>query len=220
MPWGAAIAAGGAILGGVMSSNSAKDAAGQAAQGSKMAMYQQMQNQAMINKWLKPYREAGYGGLAGQRDLVGLNGEAAQASAIAALEKSPQFSSLVEQGENALRQNASATGGLRGGNTAAALAQFRPQMLSQIIESQYAKLGGLAASGQNAAVQAGGFAQQGAGNISNLLNQQGQIGSNLAMAQGANMQNMIGGLAGAYGQYQGNQQFQDLLNALGGGKKV
>ena len=45
-------------------------------------------------------------------------------------------------------QNASATGGLRGGNIQGALAQYRPQMLQDYITQQYGRLGGLTQLGQ------------------------------------------------------------------------
>ena len=92
---------------------------------------------------------------------------------------------LTQQGENALLQNASATGGLRGGNLEAALAKFRPQMLSQLIQSQYTNLGGLTSIGQNAAAGVGNAGQNTGNAITNLLQQQGaaQAGSALASGQ-------------------------------------
>ena len=50
-------------------------------------------------------------------------------------------------------QNAAATGGVRGGNTTGALATYRPQMLTQLIDQQYARLGGLSAQGYGASSQ-------------------------------------------------------------------
>ena len=62
---------------------------------------------------------------------------------------------MVFQGENAMLQNAAATGGLRGGNLQGALAKFRPQVLSQLINQRMAQLGGLAGMGQQAATTLG-----------------------------------------------------------------
>lgn len=70
-------------------------------------------------------------------------------------------------------QQASATGGLRGGNIQAALAQFRPQMLAQAIEEQYGRLGGMTALGQRSAAGVGGAGMESAGQIAGLLGQQG-----------------------------------------------
>jgi hypothetical protein len=98
----------------------------------------------------EPYAEAGEAALQQQQALAGLLGPEAQQAAIAQLEASPQFQAAVAQGERAILQNASATGGLRGGNVQAMLAQFRPQLLSSIIDQQYARLAGLTGTGLTA----------------------------------------------------------------------
>lgn len=93
------------------------------------------------------FLETGTGASQMQADLMGLNGPEAQRAAIAMVESSPQFSSLLQQGENAILANAAATGGVRGGNIMAALAQFRPQLLSSLIEQQHGRLAGAAGLG-------------------------------------------------------------------------
>jgi len=201
MPWAAA----GAVAGGVIAANASGDAADAAAEGDQQAMALQQQNLERIREMLKPYRQAGKAGLGGQLDLLGLNGNDAQGAAISALEQSPQFTSLVKSGENALLQNASATGGLRGGNTSAALAQFRPQMLSQIIESQYGKLAGLSALGENAAAQTGNNMTNSTNQISGLLSNIGQTQGQGIVAQGQGYADMFGGIASGLGNYFGNQ---------------
>jgi hypothetical protein len=201
MPWAAA----GAVAGGIISANASGKASDAAASGSKDAMMMQMKMQAELSKMLKPYRKAGEKGLGGQLDLLGLNGNDAQGAAIKALEGSPQFTSLVKSGENALLQNASATGGLRGGNTSAALAQFRPQMLSQIIESQYGKLAGLSALGENAAAQTGNNMTNSTNQISGLIANAGMIQGQGIAAQGQGYADMFGGIAKGLGKYFGNQ---------------
>ena len=95
---------------------------------------------------MRPFEEAGLRAFQQQQALSGLLGEQAQRDAIATLERAPEFQALTRQGE-ALLQRASATGGLRGGNIQAALAQFRPQMLQQQIETQLGRLGGIAGTG-------------------------------------------------------------------------
>lgn len=84
---------------------------------------------------------------------AGMTGEQAQAAAIERISSSPLLQELMSQGEQGILQQAAATGGLRGGNVQAALAQFRPQMLQQEIERQYARLGGLAGTGQQSILQ-------------------------------------------------------------------
>lgn len=97
---------------------------------------------------LKPYSDVGPEALLQQRILAGLEGPEKQREAINALASNPEFLALTRQGEEAMLQNASATGGLRGGNIQGALAQYRPQMLQGYIDQQYGRLGGLTALGQ------------------------------------------------------------------------
>lgn len=75
----------------------------------------------------------------------------AQASAISALEKSPLFTSLIRNGEEAITQNASATGGLRGGNIQGGLADFRADTLASTIQQQLAGYQGAIGTGLTAA---------------------------------------------------------------------
>lgn len=162
---------------------------------------------------MSPYVTAGTGAMQGQQALTGLQGGPAQQQAINALMRGPEFQGLVQQGENALLQNASATGGLRGGNTQAALAQFRPQMLSALINQQYGRLGGLSQLGQASAT---GQAAQGMNlgtNIANLL-QQGAQGQGLsAVALGNIQKSAFGDALGLFGNFAG-------MGGLGGIKKL
>jgi hypothetical protein len=134
---------------------------------------------------MSPYVTAGTGAMAGQQALIGLQGPEAQQQAIAQLEQSPEMQALIKQGENALLQQASATGGLRGGNVQAALAQFRPQVLSSLIGQQYQRLGGLSQMGQ---ASAAGQAAAGMGlgqNVAGLLGEAGAARAGGQIAQGA-----------------------------------
>lgn len=105
----------------------------------------------------EPYRELGIGGAQGLGDLVGINGGDAQSAEIEALRASPLYQSLYDNGEEALLQTASATGGLRGGNTQRGLADFGRDTLSQVIEQQLSRYAGLAGIGQGAAGSVGAF---------------------------------------------------------------
>lgn len=119
-----------------------------------------------------------------------------QAAAVARIEGQPMFQAIARQGEDAILQNASATGGLRGGNTQGALARFRPELLNQFINQQYARLAGLAETGQNAAAGVGSAGLSTGANIGNLLMQRGQATAAGAGAQGQIFGNLIGGLGG------------------------
>jgi hypothetical protein len=141
------------------------------------------------------------GALQGQQDLLGLNGSAAQQASIDALKSSPMFTSMLQQGENSILQNASATGGLRGGNVQAALAQFSPALLAATINDQYSKLSGITSLGQNSAVGAGNNGMQGGANISNLLGQIGSAQAGGALGQASAISGLAGNVSGGLGMY-------------------
>jgi hypothetical protein len=152
------------------------------------ALQQQAGQQAQAG--LNPYAQLGADSIDMQRALAGLNGPEAQQAALQQLQNSPQFTAQLQAGEDAILRNASATGGLRGGNTQAALGQFAPQLLNQLIEQQLNRLGGFSAAGQQAAGQQGAFGLNSAGARADLLAQQGQgaaqstIGQQAALQQG------------------------------------
>lgn len=163
---------------------------------------------------LSPYQEAGVGALQQQLALAGVSGPEAQRAAISALEAGPEFQALTQAGEEAILQSAAATGGLRGGQTQAALAQFRPQVLSSLINQQYSRLGGLTALGQTttqnvaqlgqaAAAGQAAAGQQTAANISNLFGQQGAAQAGAALAQGQAFGNVLGNVGQLFGSVAG-----------------
>jgi hypothetical protein len=207
MSWGIVAVAGASLVGGIYSSNKQGKAAGQAADAqsyaAELGIEENRRQFDAIQKLLDPYIKAGTGALTGQQNLIGLNGAPAQATAIAGIEGSPQFTALMQQGENAILQNASATGGLRGGNTQGALAQYRPAVLSQLIEQQYGRLGGLTSVGQNAAAGVGNAGMQTGTNVANLLQQQGAAQAGGYLAQGRAQAGYANAITGAIGQYFG-----------------
>jgi hypothetical protein len=164
----------------------------------------------IIQELLAPYQEGGPEALAGQRAIAGLGGPDAQRQAIEQIQQSPQFSAMQQQGENAILANASATGGLRGGNVQGALGEFRPALLSGLIEQQYGRLGGLAQMGQNSAVMQGNAGLQVGNNISNLLQQAGAAQAGGAMAQGRAQAGYANAISQGIGMY--------ASGGLGGGK--
>ena len=216
----AAAVVGAAVVGGVASSSAQKSASNKAAnaqtKSAEAGVAEQRRQFDAMQKLLAPYSKAGVGALGAQQNLLGLNGGTAQSQAIQALQQSPQFTSLLQQGENSILQNASATGGLRGGNTQAALAQFSPALLAQTINDQYAKLGGITSLGQNAAAMQGNAGMQTGNNIANLLGQAGSAQAGNALAQGRANAGMWNSLAGGIGTYAGMGGFGQPTAAVGG----
>jgi hypothetical protein len=233
----ALIAGGAQLIGSSMQSDAAESAAQAQAGAAGEGIAEQRRQFDAIQQLLQPYVQAGTGAIsqfqpfqqAGaqafqqQQALAGLLGPDAQREAIAGIEQSPGFQANVQQGEEALLSRASATGGLRGGNIQAALAQFRPQLLQQEIDKQYGRLGGFSSTGLGVseALYRGGQAsavnqasQAGAvgANVANLLGQQGaaMAGGELGQARA------YGGLLNAPAQFAG-MQYGRGGNAFGGG---
>lgn len=123
-------------------------------------------------------------------------GEVDQQGAIDALKGSPLYTSLYRNGEDALLSAASATGGLRGGNTQGALANFGADTLANVIQQQLSNLGGIAGMGQNAVNSAGSFGAGTASSVSNLLGNQGQVRAGGLLTRGGISAAQIGALGG------------------------
>lgn len=207
MPWGAVIGAVGAIAGGVISSNGAEDAAETQAAASNAGIRETRRQFNVTRQLLQPYVAAGRDGLRDYRELAGLINPRAQQAQINELKGGAEFRSLTKQGENAILANASATGGLRGGNVQSSLADYRSNLLSSLIERQLNRSSGMSQMGQNSAVGVGSAALTTGQQVSNLMQQGGAAiaGGQLAGANAiGSAVGTVGGIAaGAYKKYSG-----------------
>ena len=193
------VVAGTTLIGGAIQSRSAGRAADAQTEASERGIEEQRRQFDAVKEILRPYVEAGTTAIGGlqpyaaagapaleqQQALLGLRGPEAQQAAIAAIEQGAGFQAQVRQGEEAILQGASATGGLRGGNIQAALGQFRPQMLQSEIDRQYGRLGGMTNLGltvntnlaQLGQAAAGGTASAGLSTGQRIAGLESQIGS-------------------------------------------
>lgn len=219
---GAGVVAAGAITSGVIASNAISEGRReqQAFQEQQLAAQTTAGQQARQDQM--PFAQAGIGGMQGlgqfqeagtdalsqQRALAGLDGPEAQQAAIQMLQNGPQFQSMMDAGNNNILQNASATGGLRGGNTQAALGMLAPSILDQLISQQFSRLGGLAGAGQGAASNIAGLGQAAAAGQAAQGIQTGQLRGSVfgdmgasaagaALAQGQAASGAVQGVAGA-----------------------
>jgi hypothetical protein len=225
----AGIAVGGATLISGMAQADAAESAASAQSGAAQAGIEEQRRQFdKVQELLKPYSMAGekaLGGLAPfaaagapaleeQQALLGLRGPEAERAAIERIRGGETFQALAGQGEEALLQRASATGGLRGGNIQGALAQFRPALLSSLIDQQYGRLGGmtalgqtttqnLASLGQASAAGTGAAAQSTGANVANLLGQQGAALAGAEIAQGKAFGAIPSAISGGLGLFSG-----------------
>lgn len=179
------IVGGATLVGSSMQASAAEDAANIQAGASQAGIEEQRRQFDAMRELLKPYTEAGLPALEAQQAFLGLRGPEAERAAIERIRGGETFQALASQGEEAMLQRASATGGLRGGNIQGALAQFRPQLLSSLIEQQYGRLGGMTSLGQQSAAGVGAAGMETGTNIANLLGQQGaaRAGGELGQAR-------------------------------------
>lgn len=225
----AGIAVGGAtLISGMAQADAAESAAATQAGSAQAGIEEQRRQFDKVQELLKPYAMAGekaLGGLAPfaaagapaleeQQALLGLRGPEAERAAIERIKGGETFKALAGQGEEALLQRASATGGLRGGNIQGALAQFRPALLSSLIDQQYGRLGGMTALGQTttqnlaglgqaSAAGTGAAAQTTGANVANLLGQQGAALAGAEIAQGKAFGAIPSAISGGLGLFSG-----------------
>jgi hypothetical protein len=203
---GAIAAIGTTAVGAYSASQNASAASADQNTNAVLGLYGGMINQQnLINtqNLVAPFIDAGLAASREQRSLLGLNGNGAQGASIDALRASPQFQSMLAEGENSLLQNASATGGLRGGNTQAALARFSPSLLAATINDRLGQLGGLATVAGNTALGQGSLASQaGATQAGIIQNMQAQNSAATRAGMQANNQ-MANSVAGGLGMWAG-----------------
>lgn len=126
-----------------------------------------------------PYTLAGTKAIGGYGDLLGTNGADAQTAAVQGLQNSPFFQQNLADANENLLQTASATGGVRGGNTAGAVGQLSPQLLQSYYDKALSGYGSLAQLGLGAT---GSVASAGLSNANAATTLTGNIGQ----AQAAN----------------------------------
>lgn len=193
-----AVGLGSSLLSGIFGSKGAKKAAQAQAQAFQQAIGEQRRQFDTSRADNMPFMQGGYQGLDGFLDLVGLNGVDVQGAAIERLKGSPGFTSRYDTGVDTILQNASATGGLRGGNTQGSLAQFGSSLLDDVIRQQLGNFSGLIQTGSGTAMNLGQLGQQNANAISELLSSQGKANAT--------------GIAGQYGAW--NNAFNGAQRGL------
>lgn len=209
MTWGLVAVAGATLVTGYMGAEAAGDAASAQAGSAEAGIAEQRRQFNEIQKLLEPYVAVGQPALEQQQAFLGMQGPEAERAAIERIQGGETFQALARQGEEAILSRASATGGLRGGNVQAALAQFRPALLSQLIDQQYSRLGGMTSLGQQSAVGVGTAGQAMGTSVTNLLGQQGAAQAAGALGQAQAFGQTITGLSNVAGQYFGRQSLQN-----------
>lgn len=162
------------------------------------------------------------------------------APSLAEAEATPGYQFQLEQGTNAINQNAAATGTLMSGNTGAALQRYGQglastsyqQIYNNALQSYLANLQGLTTGtgfGERAAGELGSFGQAAAGNTAGInmrtAEDQAQQINNAAAARASGYlgsanawSNAAGGMAGGLASLAGGMPgIPDWLSAVAGG---
>lgn len=194
------------ILGGVLSNRSADKAADVQRSGQDASIAEQQRQFDAIRELLSPFVKGGTFGLEGQKDVIGQMRNWGD-TGLQQVMDNPLTQGLIGQMDDAILANASATGGLRGGNTQRSLADSRVNLLSALENQQYGRLGdlynsygGLTQIGYGAAGGQANANAQFAKNMSNAYGNIGAIGAGEALANGRIMSrglNQIGGILAA-----------------------
>jgi hypothetical protein len=220
----AGIGAGGSVIGAGIQAGSARRAADAQVEAAQLGVDEQRRQFDEVKKILSPYVDAGElamddlgifthrGGWAAEKQaaLAGLGGPQEQQRIVNQIADSPVMEVLIDRGEQSILQRASATGGLRGGDTQAALAQFAPEMLAAEIDKTYARLGGIADRGANisqniaslgqaSAAGVGSAGMRAADSIANLYGDQGAARAGAAIASGNAWAQGLQGVSQSFG---------------------
>lgn len=210
----------GSLFGGGAAKRASRDAEAAQLGYLNQALGEQRRQFDLTRSDFAPYLETGKAGLTQLGDLVGVNGEGPLAAALARLQDSPTLARLISNGENAILANASATGGLRGGNIQRGLADFRADAFNSVLQQQLQRLAGLAGIGQGATDSVSAFGANAANNIANILGNQGQVRAGGILTRGGitnQMWNSAGGfLDNALSAVMGGGSFGNILGKIVG----
>lgn len=203
----------GSVIGGGKAKKASKNAEAAQLEYLNKAIAEQQRQFDVTRADYQPYLSSGLSGLSDLSDLIGINGADAQSAGLVNVQNSPMLASVIRNGEEALLANASATGGLRGGNVQRGLADFRSDAFVDQLNQQIARLVRLAGLGQGATDSVSAFGANASNNIANTYGQQGQVRAGGILTRGGINQQLWNN-AGAFGD--------SLVSALmpgGGGIK-
>lgn len=212
------IPAGASLIGGIMGSDAAEDAAAtQAASADRATQLQKEMFERQI-ELQEPFRQ---GGLAAQNrllTLLGLQGgqdagSLARDFSMDDFQADPGYQFRLQQGQRALERSAAARGGLLSGSALKAATEFGQGMGAQEFQNAYNRfqtnranklnpLQSLMGAAQTAAGTQGQAAQQFGSNVGNLMTGTGNALAASRIAQGSSWSNALGGAANAFQQNQ------------------
>lgn len=166
--------------------------AGSVKKYSQMGINEINQGKDQALGFYQPYVEQGQKGFTALSDLYGLNGADAQKTAGSMYQTSPGYQFQMDQGMNAINNNAALNGMRRSGATMKALNSYGQGVASQDYNKWLSGLQGLGTAGLTAAAGSGNTALYAGNAKANLWKGVGDATANQGIAQ----MNMLGNLAG------------------------
>jgi hypothetical protein len=200
MTWGYVAVAAATVVAGAVSADSSRQAARSQQKSAEAAIAEQRRQAEEAEARLDPFAKQGLAALTQQSALTGLGTPEEQQQAFASFAQSPGQQFLREQQERALVRNASAIGGLGGGNIRTALQQQAFGRAQTDLSNQFNRLASISGSSQTAATNLGQLGQQSAANIGQLQQAGGAARASGILGQSQAAQQTIGGLAGLAAQ--------------------
>jgi hypothetical protein len=228
-----AITAGSSVLGGAMSSRASSKAARAQQQAADQAAQLQREIFQKQTELQEPFRQAGISSQNELMRLLGIGGDAAAADygmltrqfGEKDLQMDPGYGFRLREGEKALERMQAARGNLLSGGAIKAGQRFGQDLASQEYMNAFNRaqaqlgtrlgtLGSLYGAGQAAAQQVAGQAGQMGANVGNLMTQAGQARASGYLGQANALNQALGGVSGAFGQYYGNQLSRGALDEI------
>lgn len=153
-----AILAGGALLGGAMSSSAASKAAKAQRNAANQASQISKDQFAQTRADLAPYRDAGANALTRYADASGVNGADKRMASFADFRADPGYEFQMSEGLRGVQGSAAAGSlGINGGGVLKALQRYGQGVADQGYNNYLTRFQNLASLGQNAAAQTGNF---------------------------------------------------------------
>lgn len=237
-----AVAAIGAVGGGLIAANASKSASKSAANAANNAsavsdaQYQQTRQDqlaqlAQQRADSEPYRQAGYGALSQLVGGTAPGGSLVKPFSMQDYQEDPGYQFRLSQGEQGINRAATASGSRYSGATLKALSRFNSGLASQEYGNAYSRyqtdqgnqfnrLSSLAGTGQTSVAQAGQAGQNAYGNIAsagaNNTSNQINAGNNAAAARSSGYVGTANAINGTIGSLTNAYQQQQYLSGLSG----
>jgi hypothetical protein len=196
-----------------LAAEGSKSAAKTQAQGSREAAETIERRFGETKEALEPYSSGGIEAYKQQQALSGAQGPEAQEAAYGAYRESPGVAWAREQGLRGINQQASAMGGLGGGNRYKRLSEYSQGLALQDFNNYFNRLGSVTGVGLGATQALAGVGGQAAAGQAQM---QQNVGTALGQGQLGASQAYSSGLADLYSTAQGTPWGQKNLPQIGG----